>query len=270
MAKKGVCSICGVAAALTRDHVPPKSVMPLRAVEVQRLVDQMPGASTYRSSARPAEYSAEFASLCARCNNQLLGGSADPALVDLANAFSTWMRCAIDLGLSLPVHAVVTHRPTLVARAVFGHLLAADGARTGRTAMSSGSINTHMRRFLLSGDIHTPEELVLLVWPYAHDTTVVGKGIGHRDMSRPASFVMDVLKFRPIAFGVIDAADVSLVPPLAQIRTEGIMTADDTTDVHIPLRGIPDADWPEQPVPGGFVLSHKDRVMTVRPRRSQT
>jgi len=111
----------------------------------------------------PGQWTAEFTAVCSHCNNVRLGSAADPALARFANEFKMWVRTAFGLGSSPPPYAAVSLQPALVARAVFGHLPAGDGARDSSTFVSGGSLNDAMRRYFLSDQVELPSEISLLV-----------------------------------------------------------------------------------------------------------
>jgi hypothetical protein len=266
-AKKGRCTICGEVARLTSDHVPPKSVMPDAHIIIERFARELIRGGDAGESI-PGRWSAEFKAVCAHCNNVRLGSAADPALARFANEFKMWVRVAFGLGWSLPPYAAVSIQPALVARAVFGHLLAGDGARDTTTFVSGGSLNNAMRRYFLSDEVQIPPEITLLVWPYPCDVAVIGKSIGHQDAGQSAIFVMDVLKFYPVAFGVVETSELVNVPWKTAINSVSVTTIAEATTIDIPLRAVPRIDWPEAPSRRGFVLTHGPRVMIVKRRPS--
>lgn len=264
-AKKGRCAVCGEVARLTSDHVPPKSVMPDAPVVVERFARELIRGGD-AGGLHPGRWSPEFKAVCSQCNNVRLGSAADPALARFAIEFKTWVRAAFGLGWSLPLYATVTIQPALVARAVFGHLLAGDGARDTTSFVSGGSLNNSMRQYFLSDQVQIPPEITLLVWPYPSDVTVIGKGIGHHDYGQSAIFVMDVLKFYPVAFGVVETSELANIPWKTSLNSVRVSTIAESANIDIPLRAVPRIDWPEAPSQRGFVLTHGPRVMIVKRR----
>jgi hypothetical protein len=123
----GQCNICGEIGKLTEDHTPPKSCRGVRLSEMDSLLTRIsrdPSDRARRKSrSRPC-----FRSLCARCNNVLLGSIYDPALAD----FCSSVRQAADTKLHLPNFFAIEIEPQKVMRSVLGHLAAQGVNRYGR------------------------------------------------------------------------------------------------------------------------------------------
>ena len=265
--KKGVCNICGGMGALSRDHVPPRCVVPHGQAVAARFRDLLQPSGPKSRHPVPVDQSLEFRTICRSCNSEKLGTLYDPALAEFASNLTSWVSAFAKIGLSLPNYATVALRPALVARAVFGHLLAADGARDSRSAVGGGSLNIDMRGYFLGTDVPLPASLALYVWPYASDRIVIGKGIGHHDLTSRGMFVADIIKFFPVAFAVVDSSECGSIPPLARIDLLSISSIGDSTEIQIPLAPTPPSDWPEQPPEGGFVMAHGDRLHAIDRRR---
>lgn len=261
MARKGKCAICGELGKLTEDHVPPQSVVPASPVLVRRLADALdPHAE--KQSPRPGQAAAVFPTLCAKCNSERLGKSYDPALARFANAFGAWVRAAHQHCLSLPDVAIVEIQPALVARAVIGHLLAAE-PKYDRFSEVEGSLPESMRRYFLSQDLALPGDFRLYVWPHASSQVVIGRGIGHWDTRGGDPIVADTLKFFPVAFAVVSVEPSMPTIAATQIKPELATVFVGSIQLEIPLRLSPGATWPERPQQASLVLVNRDRVMTV-------
>src|SRR5262245_14181286 len=85
----GYCNICGTRAPLTEDHVPPRGAGGLSGAELTSL-------SSYLAvdESRPKIYQngIKFPTLCARCNNALLGARFDRALIDVSKQVTNLVR----------------------------------------------------------------------------------------------------------------------------------------------------------------------------------
>jgi hypothetical protein len=206
-----------------------------------------------------------FRTLCEICNSRLLGSQYDPALARLANEFAAWVRAAFNLHLTLPAVALVDLQPAFVARAVIGHLLAAEPAKRPRHEALDGELPRAMREYFLSSELALPSEFRLHVWPYPSDRVVIGRGIGHYDTRGGDPIVADTLKFFPLAFAVVSVESLMPEIPAARILPELAGSFDGTTSLQIPLRGFPGLTWPERPQQSSIVLLHRDRVVTVDP-----
>jgi len=117
--RRGPCNVCGVVGPLSWDHVPPKGGIELQAVEIDRVAS----AFTEGLAAPKPEISHDglrFRTFCSK-HNSLLGSEYDPALNDFAISAGRFLRSELDLPPVVHINA----RPTAIARAVLGHLLAA-------------------------------------------------------------------------------------------------------------------------------------------------
>lgn len=120
---RGRCAICGAIGLLTKDHVPPKSVMEPVVLEIIRISDLLMEDSE-RPVPRGGFQAPVFPSLCKDCNNQRLGLSYDPVLARFIEDTRPWVNI-IERGIIIPDGISVTTKPLRLARAVVGHLLAA-------------------------------------------------------------------------------------------------------------------------------------------------
>jgi hypothetical protein len=134
----GYCNICNEYGELTRDHVPPKGSIRLTAVEVrnfaQRLSELAPGRVNIidddglQESVRRYKLSQDgvrFRSICARCNNVLLGGRYDLELNRVSQTVGSLIRMHLRGLLALPSEIQINTRTHYLVRAIIGHLLAA-------------------------------------------------------------------------------------------------------------------------------------------------
>jgi hypothetical protein len=114
----GECNICGNVGRLTEDHTPPKSCRGATHSEMHALHVRM--SISTPGSGRHFRTGPSYRSLCARCNNELLGAIYDPALANFCAA----VRRATNTMLRLPNRFSIEIQPQLVMRSVIGHLAA--------------------------------------------------------------------------------------------------------------------------------------------------
>lgn len=244
--KKGTCVICGNFGNLTRDHVPPKGVMPASEIEIHHLRPGDENRKVERAYQAPT-----FPTICAECNGKRLGEQYDPALISFANGLIRWTRWSEMFDLRGTQNlATVDINPAAVARAVVGHLLAAERSRK---PCPPGKMLEAMRRFFLEDD--SGSELRIFVWPYDGEL-VIARGFSTMELV-PASGTTvritrkpifgDVLKFFPLAFWVLWGQ--SERPPIQ--CAEIPLFVDTQTQIQIPLYNVPPRHWPE------FPLSHE-------------
>ena len=259
MSRKGRCAICGVVGALTADHVPPSSVVPPRAIEIRLLADTI-GSIDKPAPPRPGRNAPIFETLCSSCNTARLGAEFDPALARFVNGFSSWIRSAFVLGLSLPSVARVSIQPALVARAVIGHVLAAEPDRAARLKTPVGTMLRDMRAYFLSRDLALPPELELLIWPFPADRIIIGRGFSRLEVGSGSIAKFEMLKFFPVAFVLMGTSAKRLYPSVSRVRPEVAETWDASVEIDIPLRPSPGPGWPELPGDDGVVCVSSPRM----------
>jgi hypothetical protein len=262
---KGRCVICGHLGPLTRDHVPPKGVTPPHPIEVSRLTAILGG---QEGTDRPHRryQSPDFPSLCSECNTNRLGYLYDPHLVSFAGGLATWVRGAFDIGLTLPATAPVKIRPQAVARAVVGHLLAAEERSNASNPLSKGTLVRGMRDYFLGGKVTSAPGFQIYVWPYNGIELVIIRGFAMARVlgRRHGPVVGDILKFFPVAFWVVaeQASDVEI--QFASLD----LSNDEETIIDIPLRCVPPWGWPERPRDDEIVVVSGDRTHISRRTKS--
>lgn len=264
---KGRCLICGALGRLTFDHVPPRSVVPPHAVDVKRLMELW-GGEKVPGRPRRAFASVSIPSLCRECNSQRLGSEYDPALAAFANDVMLWVRSAHELLLRLPGTFAVTLPHHRVARAVIGHLLAAEERADPTAPLREAASLSALREYFLSPELAAPSQVELYVWPYARETQIVARGIGVSEYGKEGTVTGDVLKFRPLGFWLVThrPSHVQInLPSLPIHRSDGIGAQ---CTILMPLRDAPRHDFPEAPGRMGVVLmSDQHTSAATRDRR---
>ena len=246
--------------------MPPKSVVPASPIAVRRVADAL-DRDVDKQPPRAGHTAVTFPTLCAQCNNDELGAIHDPALARFANAFSTWIRGALDLYLTLPHVATVEYQPALVARAVIGHLLAAEPDRELRREPLNDAFTVAMRRYFLSDAIALPAQFRLYVWSHPFSETVIARDIQYLDTRSGDPVTAHTLKFYPLAFALVSVERNMPRIDAVQIAPVGIDVVGESAEIEIPLRRSPGRTWPEQPQHSGLVLLNRDRAITVSSSR---
>jgi hypothetical protein len=264
--RKGPCVICGEVGRLTSDHVPPKGAVPPDSVLVQAFTSYISSEATNARPAYPTLDSRSFPTLCEKCNSKRLGLLYDPHLIAFANDVARWLRLLLDHDLSLPRNITVSGRPASIARAVMGHLLAAD-ENPSRTLAEPGPLRDAMRSFFLEPDAPPPPQLRLHVWPYplAQQVLLRQFAVSTLDEPRyPAPISGCLLKFFPLAFL---ATRTSVEVPGVRFGSFDLATSDEV-DIELPLERCPRPGWPER-IQGDEVLLLGSDVAYVATGNSQ-
>lgn len=249
--RKGACAICGEVGQLTFDHVPPKGVVPPDQVIVQAFASFISSDATDARPPHRTHSSRSFPTLCSICNSERLGALYDPQLIAFANGVARWLRLRLDHDLSLPRDITVSAQPASVARAVVGHMLAAD-ENPQRANNQPVPLRDSMQSFFLDQDGSPPSELRVHAWPYPLTQQVLLRQFAISTLGRPkypAPVSGCLLKFFPLAFLV---TRTSVEVPGTRFGLLDLSTST-TADIELPIHGAPRPSWPER-IQGNEVL----------------
>jgi len=247
--KEGTCNICGTFGPLTNDHVPPKGSIKPKARELQKLGDHLGGGEITRVHMQSG---IKFRSICATCNNHLLGLQYDPSLNEFSRKAASLIRATRHL--EIPRLTTVRVRPQRIARSVVGHLLAAEIRECMTEPPPSAPFQDALRGYFLDSTSSLPENIDITYWLYDGDHHVIIRGFGVLPLYGPGLMTCDLLKYFPLAFLVTFQLASGVEPPgrdLVPIRSMGL---DDEADLTIQLRPRPRVGWPEQPNDDEVVL----------------
>ena len=121
----------------------------------------------------------------------------------------------------LPPRVPIVCQPQQLARAVIGHLLAADIREDMASPPRKGAMRDDMRMFFLDESADLPPTLHLFFWPYIAVRQAIFSGVGL--LLGNNTVVGDFLKYFPLAFWL------ACEPPQAVI--------DRWRDRELPVRG---------------------------------
>jgi hypothetical protein len=199
----GCCNICGQRGKLTDDHVPPRGSLDVshtKRVWVQELIPKLAPAS--RRIRHLSQNGLKFRTLCGVCNNQLLGKTYDPALHQFSRKTGQIIR--VSQKLALPPQLTVEIEPATVAKAVIGHLLAAEHRADMTIPPPSAPMQDAMRSYVRDPSSALPRDLRIFAWPYWGRRQTVLRGVGvlfdFGLAHPPRMLVGDFLKYFPLAF----------------------------------------------------------------------
>jgi hypothetical protein len=251
-AGNSTCNICRHTRPLTEDHIPPKSCL------IERLVQIEPFEHRLRSDAPELPISQNglrYKTLCSVCN-PLLGTRYDPALKALCDAVRGRFGPAF-----LPAPRWTTWcQPGLVIRSLFGHLLAAT------TDDADTVPDRAMRGCVLEPSAPLPAALRVFYWLHLHPEVKVLRSVAMP--ARRGAFgdhgVFEILKFFPLGFAVTDLPAYEGLPRLDVLADN---PEDDVEAPFFPALAAP-ADWPERVDEGNYIMGGRsfEDAVTVRPR----
>jgi hypothetical protein len=233
----GICNICGCNSQLTEDHIPPKGLLKPTQVEMLHLCESLK-LEKFKKPHRLSQNGLKFRTLCANCNNNLLGSQNDPSLIAFANEAKSLLKSRIYLPDSISVEV----KPNRLCRSVVGHLLAAqlDGHRIGTTVNS-------LTDYFLQPTANLPCDIEIYYWLYPYSDQVIVPGAGWiRDLG--SSFaVISVIKFFPLAFLIISDKPPDWHFRFPSLRPYLSTNIDAVLNMPIDLVNIPPQRWPELP-----------------------
>lgn len=247
----GPCNMCGKTGPLTWDHVPPQGGIDLQPVEIDRAVAALVS-SLALDRPEISNDGLKYRTLCGDCNS-LLGSQYDTALNELALTVGSFLKTPLELPPILHVDA----RPTAIARAVLGHLLAA------RLSSVDAFFDPVIRKLVFDPVLPIPGELHIFYWihPYAQQV-VLRDCLMPLKRGRYSEFQrFGVLKYFPIGYLVTTAPEYEGLEALTLWRNEPSATV---VKLPIKLREVRDAFWPEAPAPDNFLFSGVEGMESVR------
>src|SRR2546422_2619722 len=243
--KVGACNICGSHGPLTEDHTPPKWAIRVKQVEMHHIA-RILSVPKPTSGGLFSQDGVKFRTLCARCNNQLLGASYDPAFNEFSRAVGLFLKSA----LTLPPITYVKGKPQKIARSLFGHLSA-----QGVDRYLKGPHTEDVRDYFLDPARPLPNYLDIYYWIYPYQTQVLVRDAVLKDLRYEDNAYILIMKFFPLAFLVVwdkpKGYDYNRFPNLAKWGQLGI---DDTVDMPVQLSIVPHERWPEAPEDHTFVM----------------
>jgi len=247
----GTCNICGGVGPLTDDHVPPKGCPRISTVRMHQLYELLT-AGKLSSSARQAQGGVKFRTICAKCNNTLLGAEYDPALIHVAKEIDQFLS-ALNAGVVIPGHTSVRVKPQRLMRAVVGHLLAAD---VGRRA--DGPWDGPLAQYFLDQSRPLPSDAHIYYWLYPYRQQLLTRdavylSLASHDKGKDSTYFM-LLKFFPLAFMICDGAPNCYRFNLPSLTMHGALPIDGEVEMPVYFKSVRHELWPEAPTEQHVIL----------------
>ena len=254
----GQCNICGETAKLTEDHTPPKVCTRREPMELRPLYADSSKAGT---KPRKFQQGVTYRTLCARCNNDLLGGKYDLALGE----FASEVRALASSRLELPDQAWVKMRPQPVIRSVLGHLTAQglDGYHP------EAAVTEPLRDYILDSSRPLPDMLRIYYWFYPFRDQVLLKGAGRMELRGDGptrTVVFSLMKFYPLAFFVTMGEGAQpRYPLLFNLDAYRDVPFEYEAQVGLLIRRLVPQRWPESPGTHGMVILNDRAAVAAAP-----
>lgn len=249
--KRGRCNICGDIGPLTDDHTPPKGCVHPTAMTLQHVTNRLAAEPAITTKANDG---VKYRTLCARCNNELLGGRYDPALIDFVNRVAG----LLTTDLALPSRMTIPAKPGRIVRAVWGHL-----AAVGVDRYLKGPDTEALRDFFFDETMPVPQGMNFYYWVYPYRRQALIRDAGIVDLRGPMRATYWLMKFYPLAFAVwkpegayrMNFRDLAMLCP---------PTPDTIVDVEVELGRLPHELWLEAPTDTQAIMYGRDSVVANR------
>lgn len=249
--KHGQCNICGDSGPLTEDHTPPKGCVRPTGMLLQHVSSRLSAEPAYVAK---ANVGVKYRTLCARCNNEFLGGRYDPSLIDFVNRVAGLLASP----LSLPNKILIPAMPGRIVRAVWGHL-----AAVGVNRYPKGPDTEALRDFFFDESLPVPSGLHVYYWVYPYRRQVLIRDAAITDFRGPSHATYWLMKFYPLAFAVwrpegrcgLNFRDLAALRP---------STPTVVVDVEVELGKLPPELWLEAPTDTQAILYGQDSVVADR------
>jgi len=259
------CNLCLKRSEMTEDHIFPQGISIPGQRQVTKIMHKVDSAYRGRQGTHLAQNGLKKSTLCADCNNRVLGTNLDPALVEFSKGVAFQLKQGrYPMLPSLVVQNVVLNK---VARAVAGHLLALDDQPQARNKTAR-----EMRRFVLWDDFELPPTMRFQLWLYPFNRQAVLKDLFHVQFgSGHDPFWISAFKTYPLAFAFSsEILNPSYWIPGVMDVTEWVTT--DTTQTYrliIPTRPIVDPNWPFAAHKEGAIISGDNDSVTTAPYKNK-
>jgi hypothetical protein len=249
--KQGRCNICGAVGPLTDDHTPPKGCVRPTGMTLQHVTSRLAAGPAITAKANNG---VKYRTLCARCNNDFLGGRYDPALIDFVNRVAGLLAS----NLSLPSKMTIPAKPGRIVRAVWGHL-----AAVGVDRYLKGPDTEALRDFFFDESLPVPTSINVYYWVYPYRRQVLIRDAGIIDMHGPMRATYWLMKFYPMAFAVWRPEGSY---PLGFRDLAALCTSapDAVVDVEVELARLPPELWLEAPTSTQGIMYGRDSVVATR------
>ena len=154
------CNICGEVSNLTWDHVPPKFCFNDGKVKYNSILEM----NNKKIRNKISQNGLKYRSICARCNNNLLGSDYDKEYKKLVNILYQLYITPGEIEQYVEIQEINVNK---ISRAIIGHLLAA------RNEYIDVKTENKLREYFLNTNQKPPKEFKLLYYIYIYNTIMI-------------------------------------------------------------------------------------------------
>lgn len=257
------CNLCLRRGKMTNDHLFPKSLVTPGQRRVTRILHRVDPNFRGRQGTFLAQNGVTKATLCADCNNRVLGTELDPALIEAYRAASKPLESArYPVMGALFLYGIQLNK---VARAVAGHMIALSDKAEPRSPLIR-----RLRRFVLGRAALHPS-LRFHLWLYPSSRQGMFKDLWHTEFgSGHDPMWISAFKTYPLAF----AFSTEVKNPIYRLHgvmdlTPYISNEKLVYNLRVPTRPLVDFNWPYAPHGNGAILTGDTGSLTTQPFKNR-
>ena len=251
--KVGVCNVCGTHGPLTEDHTPPKGCSKVKQVELQHLSSLL-SQEANPPRGRISQNGVKYRTLCAHCNNGLLGAKYDPPFIDFVNSIHS----CLTTSLVLPDVVNVPCQPQAIMRSLIGHVSA-----QGVDRYLKGPLTNMVREYMFDESCDLPEGLNIYVWTYPYRPHIMVRDAAYLDIPSGKSVAFWLLKFFPVAFALAWGEPAGWNQPVHRLSDWRGLPFAQVVDLQLRLRPCVPPAWPEAPTTESAILYGQEAIHAV-------
>lgn len=246
-AAEGTCAICRTSGRLTLDHVPPKKCGNANDSIIRSLAHDP---SHQVSKTLMSQGGTTSRKICAYCNNTRLGSDYDPALIDLFNQITDYIKHVNSTGLTVADTHGFRCQTNKFLRAIVGHLLAATSANEVSPTNKRTPLDDALRDYFLNPGMPFPKPAKIYYWlyPFTRRVTMKHASLGFFGEKGQEPIYGHVFKFFPFGFWIVwdEQDDRSASFGLRSLRPS--LDIDAVSDVTFDLKPLQASTFPEMPM----------------------
>ena len=240
--KKGFCAICRKHAKLTLDHVPPQGCDNAHDI----IMSTFPQFNENPDKPRgvTGQSGTKFRTICSHCNNVVLGAFYDPFLINMSQQITTKVpRSKNDWESGSESFQIEIH-PQKVARAVIGHLIAANAFYELSTQEEDPPFLKSLREYFQTPSAPLPSEVDIFFWVHPHRKQEIFKHVGKSEFDRGMLWIGHILKFNPLGFLVTWQAKSMQAPYIYPLLDDKHKDPNHTSSILVNRQFCPPKNFP--------------------------
>ena len=228
-----------------------KGPVNIRPVEIRSVAQNF----SQNSKGCVSQNGVKFRTICAKCNNELLGHLYDPELIRLTDEVSLFLRTRTEHNLRFPPKQTFEVKSQKLLRSLVGHTLSGFIVDNEKNQPVEDTVSGRITHLFPRSHLTNSREAdrLLLASPFrkpGHNQRVwpnVSQLQGHD----PGG---DLIKFFPIAYWIVWDKPAHLRINRSELGVRKNMGIEDTEKLTMDFDKIPDVKWPENPANDQMIL----------------